>query len=161
MEPTARTAELRGVRMREPTPAELAAIEAIKQLKARYFRCLDTHDWEGLAEVFAPNAELDVRDDAGDERGILRGREEIVGRIRSAMALARSVHHGHMPEIEITGPTTARGIWAMEDRVEFPGTEGRSGFHGAGHYTETYEVVGGRWRIATSRLTRLRREPLR
>ncbi|MBI0293347.1 nuclear transport factor 2 family protein [Streptomyces sp. PRKS01-29] len=33
---------------------------------------------------------------------------------------APSVHHGHMPEIEITGPDTASGIWAMEDLLTFP-----------------------------------------
>ena len=30
-------------------------IEAIKQLKARYFRTMDTKDWDGFADVFAPN----------------------------------------------------------------------------------------------------------
>ena len=34
-------------------------------------------------------------------------------------------HHGHMPEIELTSPTTAKGIWAMEDRVWWPA--GRTG----------------------------------
>ena len=28
-------------------------IEAIKQLKARYFRTMDTKDWAGMREVFA------------------------------------------------------------------------------------------------------------
>jgi hypothetical protein len=45
-----------------------------------------------------------------------------------------TVHHGHMPDIEITSPTTATGIWAMEDRLD------------------------GEWKIATLRLTRLRRD---
>ena len=39
---------------------QLLAIEEIKQLKARYFRSMDTKDWEGFASVFAPNAVLDV-----------------------------------------------------------------------------------------------------
>jgi hypothetical protein len=30
--------------------------------------------------------------------------------------------------------------------------------HGFGHYLETYEKLDGRWRIKTSRLTRLREE---
>ena len=30
------------------TVDELLAIEEIKQLKARYFRCVDTKDWEGF-----------------------------------------------------------------------------------------------------------------
>ncbi len=31
-----------------------------------------------------------------------------------------TVHHGHMPEIEITSPTTASGIWAMQDFLKMP-----------------------------------------
>jgi hypothetical protein len=34
---------------------ELWEIEAIKQLKARYFRLMDAKDWRGLAEVFTPD----------------------------------------------------------------------------------------------------------
>jgi hypothetical protein len=34
----------------------LLAMEEIKQLKARYYRCMDTKDWQGLAKVFAPDA---------------------------------------------------------------------------------------------------------
>ena len=34
----------------------LLAIEEIKQLKARYFRFLDTKDWAGLTTVFTPDA---------------------------------------------------------------------------------------------------------
>ena len=41
-----------------------------------------------------------------------------------------------MPEIEITSPTPATGVWAMEDMLRWPnGTE----MHGYGHYYETYE----------------------
>lgn len=37
---------------------------------------------------------------------------------------SRTVHHGHMPEIDITGPDTARGTWAMFDYVEWPPHDG-------------------------------------
>ena len=33
--------------------ARLLAMEDIRQLKARYYRCMDTKDWEGLSKVFA------------------------------------------------------------------------------------------------------------
>ena len=32
----------------------------------------------------------------------------------------KSVHHGHMPEIEILSPTTARGIWAADFMHYYP-----------------------------------------
>jgi hypothetical protein len=39
----------------------LLAIEQIKQLKARYFRCMDTKDWAGLRSVFCDDAVFDAR----------------------------------------------------------------------------------------------------
>lgn len=35
---------------------QLVAIEEIKALKARYFRCVDTKDWDGFGAVFATDA---------------------------------------------------------------------------------------------------------
>jgi hypothetical protein len=65
------------------------------------------------------------------------------------------VHQVHAPEIELTSPTTARGVWALEDVVRFgPGVNLR----GYGHYTETYEKVDGQWRFTSSTLTRLRED---
>ena len=71
---------------------------------------------------------------------------------RSNSSRVQSVHHGHCPEIEVLSDTEARGIWAMEDIVEF--TDGT--LHGYGHYHETYRKEGGEWRIATLHLTRIR-----
>jgi len=42
---------------------KLLAIEEIKNLKARYFRCVDTKDWHGFKAVFAPDGRLDFADD--------------------------------------------------------------------------------------------------
>ena len=41
-------------------PDELADIEAIRQLKARYFRTLDQKDWEGYREVFTDDVVVDT-----------------------------------------------------------------------------------------------------
>ena len=38
-------------------------IETIKQLKARYFRLMDTKDWDGLAEVFTADVVIDVSEE--------------------------------------------------------------------------------------------------
>ena len=41
-------------------------IEAIKQLKARYFRYMDTKEWERLEhEVFAPDVHIDMENEGG------------------------------------------------------------------------------------------------
>jgi len=67
-----------------------------------------------------------------------------------------TVHHGHMSEIEVTSPTTATGIWAMEDKLRWPSGASLGEMHGYGHYHETYVKVDGAWRIKTLTLTRLR-----
>jgi uncharacterized protein (TIGR02246 family) len=136
----------------------LAAIEDIKRLKARYFRCMDQKDWDAWAQVFATDAVMEIP----EVDRVLNGRDAIVGFVSRVLASARTVHQGHMPEIELTGAEAATGIWAMFDYVELPASESgeRSGFQGYGHYTEEYVREDGAWRIARTRLTRLRVDPL-
>ena len=140
----------------------LEAVEAIKALKARYFRCLDTKDWVGLADVFAPGAVMDMGEaEAGAEgdAAVTTGAEPIVGFIRQVVGRMDTVHHGHMPEIEVTGDSTARAIWAMDDLLTWTGRDGTPRrLHGFGHYHETYVKLESGWHIASMRLTRLRVE---
>jgi hypothetical protein len=138
-------------------PERLAAIEDIKQLKARYFRCMDTKDWAGFATVFAPDAEMDMRGE-DPASGLNHGAQVIAEYVRNAVDALVTVHHGHMPEIEVTSETTATGVWAMEDLLRWPEGSGSAitWMHGFGHYHETYERIDGSWRITTLRLTRLR-----
>ena len=124
--------------------------EAIRQLKARYFRTIDTKDWSGLRRVFADDVVMDTTSSGG---GVITGADQFLAFLRGAIGEVTTVHHGHTPEIELTSPTTATGIWAMEDMLRWPdGSE----MHGYGHYHETYEKLDGDWRITTSTLTRLR-----
>src|SRR3954454_6267172 len=116
----------------------LLAIESIKQLKARYFRCVDTKDWEGYRKVFADDVRFDISDDIA-EGGIVEGAENAVRLTRDGLSgKVVSVHHGHCPEIAITSGTTATGIWAMEDELFWePGSDGPvQALHGYGHYIE-------------------------
>lgn len=136
----------------------LLDVEAIKQLKARYFRTLDRRDWEGFGRVFSPDAVLEVP----EVDMVVHGRPAIVETVRQSLTGSTTVHHGHMPEIELTGADTARGTWAMADYVEWPATESgaRVGLHGYGHYLEDYLREDGEWRISHTRLERLRVDPL-
>lgn len=130
-------------------------IEAIKQLKARYFRFLDTKEWEAFAELFTDDCEHLLPND--DPRPPVPNAQYLAD-IRRTLADAVTVHHGHMPEITITGPGEATGIWAMSDDVEIP-RDGEAPLHlrGAGHYLETYRKGDdGRWRISSKRNVRLR-----
>ena len=144
------------------TLEDLIAIEEIKQLKARYFRFLDEKRWDDFALVFAEDAEIDVTDDVGGEEGHVRGRQAIADFIRQAVDAAQTVHHGHMPEIEILAADRASGVWAMFDYVEFPPAgETRQGLKGYGHYHELYVLREERWQIARMRLARLRIDSLK
>jgi len=40
----------------------MVAIEEIKQLKARYFRCLDTKDWLGYQCLYTQDAVMNARE---------------------------------------------------------------------------------------------------
>ena len=142
-----------------PSTADaLHAIEQIKQLKARYFRLLDTKRWDEWGDVFTPGCVMEVP----EADMVSQGRDEIVRGVSGALEGVRSVHHGHMPEIELTGPDTAQGIWAMFDYLEWPASDGNtSGIKGYGHYYEEYARDGGQWRISRLRLERIRIDPLR
>ena len=137
----------------------LLAIESIKQTKARYFRFMDTKDWVALPTVFAPDAQMDMRGETGDDSGLVTGAANIAAFMRSSVEFLITVHHGHTAEIDILSPTTARGIWAMEDKLWKPesskSTLPFTHLHGYGHYRETYQCIDGNWLITTTQLTRL------
>lgn len=136
--------------------AEQEAFVAISQVKARYCRTLDTKDWEGLADVFSEDIELDTSAAGGPPP--IRGREAVIAMIRSSLDSARTAHQVHSPEITLDGDT-AQVIWAMQDRVVWDADRaaklGFASLTGYGHYHERYIRENGRWRIAAQRLTRL------
>jgi uncharacterized protein (TIGR02246 family) len=124
-------------------------LEAIRQLKARYFRLMDAKDWASMRDVFTDDVVMDMTGAGGR---LITGADEFMAGLQEILAGAVTVHHGHMPEIEVTSATTATGIWALHDIVIWPDGLRLDGY---GHYHETYEKVDGLWRIASSTLTRL------
>ena len=126
-------------------------LEEIKKLKARYFRSLDSKDWDLYRSVFTKDVVVDLRRAGGE---LHDGIEDFMAYARS-LKIVQSVHHGHMPEIDLTGPTTATGVWSMEDYNIW---EDSSQNHGWGHYLESYEKQGERWYIKTMKLSYLRVE---
>lgn len=140
--------------------ARLLAIEEIKQLKARYFLGVDTQDWDLLREeVLSPDATFQLSEFREEP---YEGADEVLGMFAGGLSGKSSVHHGHTPVIEITSGTTAKGLWAMVDRIYWAaggaGTDNELFLLGFGHYHETYIKSERGWRIATIKLTRLRLE---
>ncbi len=134
----------------------LEAIEEIRQLKARYFRCLDGRDWDGFGAVLTEDAQLDISEEVAGNRPAVVGRERIVRLVQRAVAGATTVHHGHTPEITIETIDTAAGVWAMEDHLFWADGDPLRSMHGYGHYHETYRRTAEGWQIDRMALTRLR-----
>lgn len=148
----------------------LCALEEIRKLKARYFRGVDTQDWDLLGEVFGDGVVCDFRGatiptgaDSGasllrEEDQVLRGRAAVLAGLELGLTGVASVHQGFLPEIEIVDDETATGVWAMSDILVPAGATPFRVLRGYGHYHETYRVERGAWRIVECRLTRLRVE---
>lgn len=140
------------------SPQDLLSLQQIGQLKARYCRYIDTKQWALLAGVFADDCRFEGLGSAppgADVATFVRG-------VSTRLGPTISVHHVHQPEIMLTSATTARGVWAMEDFVEWQDggavkeAPGSKGFRGYGYYEEEYRKVDGDWKICFLRLTRLR-----
>jgi uncharacterized protein (TIGR02246 family) len=130
--------------------ARVDDVEAIKQLKARYCRLMDTKDWGGYRQLFTDDVTMDTTESGGS---VISGAEEFLTFLTAAIGEVVTVHQCHTPEIHVATGDTATGIWAMEDMLRFAdGSE----LHGYGHYHETYEKHSDEWRIKSSTLTRLR-----
>lgn len=137
----------------------LLAIEAIKQVKAKYFYGLDHRDWQlWRDEVWTPDGRLEVP----EADMIVQPLDTLIEWVSASTGDQVSVHHGHTPIIDFESDERAKVIWAMEDRLyrtpEHPLADGSTYLHGFGHYHETYVRLDRGWRIQASRLTRLRVE---
>lgn len=140
--------------------ADLAAIEAIKTTKAKYFYFLDNKRWDDLRTVFTDDCDFDSAK-IGEYQ--MSGVDDFIKYAAAGLTGGISVHHGHMPIIDLVGDGTATGIWAMSDYVQVPDPDQPGvfrGFIGYGHYHERYRQVGDDWKICGWAITRLRVDPL-
>jgi hypothetical protein len=138
------------------TTDQTTDLEAIRQLKARYFRLMDTQqfdDWhtcftDDVTAIYegAPRVADDLPTDIE-----LQGSAALIAGVRSLMTGAQSIHQGYMPEISLHSATTASGIWSMYDQVRLSTCI----FEGWGHYHEDYVKEKGQWKIKKIHLTRL------
>lgn len=128
---------------------DTTAYEAIRNLKARYFRFLDTRAWQSMRDILTEDF---VGDFGLADAEQFTSADAFIDKLKSNFKDATTVHHGHMPEIELQGDDRATAVWAMEDIVQTPQFD----LHGYGHYTDEYRRVDGKWLISNSRLTRLK-----
>jgi hypothetical protein len=116
-------------------------VEAICRLKFSYFRLLDTKQFEALGELLTEDATTAF--DSG--KLAHRGRVAIVEFLRGALGDPGVVtmHHGHHPEVTLTGDATATGMWYLEDRVIVLARDFE--LHGTGIYHDQYVKRDGQW----------------
>jgi hypothetical protein len=127
-------------------PEQLLEIEAIKRLKYRYVRCLDQKLWDELEGCFTPDATASYGGGAYE----FDGRDAILAFLRDSMGSESflSSHRVHHPEIDLTSPSNARGIWAFDDVVIL--TELGITIRGAAFYTDDYVKADGEWLIRST-----------
>ena len=138
----------------------LEDIEAIKRVKAKYWRSQDRKQPDELGDCFSEDALVDF-----DIEGKVQGREAIIRRYRESLYQPHLVtlHQGYGPEIDITSETTAKAKWGLcFHRIN---TQKNTVVRAGGHYEDEYAKEKGQWKIKTTRFTtlfteRLKREPI-
>jgi N-acyl-D-aspartate/D-glutamate deacylase len=139
----------------------LGQLEELRHLRARYCRFVDAKQWEELKGLLTPDYRHFATNTVGAEPvQVAASAEDYLDRIRQITTGATTVHACVMPDIDLTGPATATGLWSMTDVVSHPTDPGMR-FIGRGHYRDDYRRgEDGVWRIAVTRLTRQRLDRL-
>ena len=131
---------------------QLKEIEEIKQLKARYFRFLDTKNWFELGACLMENVVFSYP----PQKIEVNGRVALIENFSTRHAKTKTAHTGSMPEILFNDNWHAEGIWFMSDYVVAFDENGETKVnHGFGHYHETYTCEHGKWKIQSILLERL------
>jgi len=126
--------------------SRLEAIEAIKQLKARYFHACDSKKPEAVRDCFSPG-KIDLR---YGRIGNFSDREQMLTVFTELACQPHIVemHHGQNPCIEIQDADNATGIWGLY--YYLIDTRRQTVTQLAGFYHDAYVRQGGQWRITQS-----------
>ncbi|HEY9313673.1 nuclear transport factor 2 family protein [Williamsia sp.] len=118
-------------------------IEAIKQVKYRYLRALDTKAWDDFENTLT----TDVTGEYGENLSFA-DRTALVDFMRSTVGPAViTEHRADHPEITVNGDE-ATGEWYLQDRVIV--TEFRFMLFGAAFYSDRYRRTADGWKICAT-----------
>jgi hypothetical protein len=131
---------------------QLEDIEQIKRVKYRYFRAMDTGNFDVLEQLYTDDIEVDYI--GGTYRWQLKGKNELLAAQRASFnAEAVGCHNGHHPEIDIVDATTATGMWYMTD--VFMDFKAGDVYYGSAIYRDTYKKVNGVWKLSRTTYKRV------
>ena len=128
----------------EKETQKLRDVIEIMNLKGKYFRCLDSKDWDGLETTFSPN----VSTSYSNGKLSFHGPKEVTNYFKQTMpAEMISMHMGHTPEITVNDDGTAVGRWYLQDNLIFTESSPYAGIgiQGGAFYTDKYEKIDGKW----------------
>jgi hypothetical protein len=121
-------------------------ISAIKQVKYRYLRAIDTKNWDLLASTLTEDIIGNYGED-GHQGGnlVLTGRDNLLGFMRDSLGPnIITEHRVDHPEITVAGDE-ATGSWYMQDRVVMIDLEMM--LTGAAFYTDRYRRTADGWKV--------------
>lgn len=128
--------------------ADLEEIAAIKRVKYRYLRALDTKHWDDFADTLTE----DIVGDYGSSMGKslhFTDRDALVAFMRTAMpAGVLTEHRVSHPEITLDDGDEAEGRWYLQDRVIVP--EHNFMLFGAAFYRDRYRKTSHGWKICAT-----------
>lgn len=120
-------------------------LEAIKRLKYKYQRSIDTKQWDELRECFTDDAKAAY----SGGKFSFDSRDAIMQFLQGSMGgdTFHSCHAVSQPEIELIDERTATGRWCLQDTVI--DTSFDMMVQGAGFYEDEYRKGDdGVWRIS-------------
>ncbi len=128
--------------------ADLAEIEAIKRVKYRYLRALDTKHWDDFADTLTEDIVGDYGTSMGKEHRFTN-RTDLVEFMRTAMpAGVITEHRVSHPEITVDDHDAAEGIWYLQDRVIVADLNFM--LFGAAFYCDRYRKTEDGWKICAT-----------
>ena len=130
----------------------LMDIEAIKQLKYAYFRCVDTANLKELATLF--HDDVTVHFKGGTYEWNIQGKQDYLDNI--GMSFSRESvgqHNAHHPEIQVLSETEATALWYLADNMWILNHNAKT--YGTAIYWDRYLKVDGRWLIKDTRYERV------
>jgi hypothetical protein len=126
----------------------LEDLNAIKDLKARYLRACDRKQPDQMRECFVAQGariEADGFPAFNDREGWVQLFTELAVSNPNIM----DMHHGQNPQIVLTGPDSASGVWDLH--FSQVNVKERTVVNMAGEYRDEYLRQDGRWLIKSSK----------